>query len=225
MGHRPVLIIDSDRARLCCLCIGHCILLDLRTYPKIIFFVVFFARVKLAQKKHHKNIFQLDPKFRITQGEMGVKKPGIIGEIGGTMQRKLISLIWLILLLPLAGCLSLTPKVETLSGADRDAVLVYAEPAADNLLAAMNANDFKAFTRDFDAAMISAVSEKVFGDIQTSVIAKNGKYLTRKVTSVEKIGAYYRVLYAADFEKLKSFKVLLVFDEAAPHQISGLFFP
>ena len=141
------------------------------------------------------------------------------------MWRKLLSLIFLVALLPLSGCLSLSPKVETLSGAPRAAVLVYAEPAADNLLAAMNANDFKAFSRDFDSAMKSAVSEKVFGDIQTSVIAKNGNYLSRQVTTVEKIGAYYRVLYAADFEKQKGFKILLVFDEAEPHLIAGLFFP
>ena len=141
------------------------------------------------------------------------------------MRHNPLSLLWLILLLPLSGCLSLSPKVETLSGSTRDAVLVYAEPAADNLLAAMNANDFKAFSRDFDPAMKSAVSAKTFSDIQTSVITKNGKYLSRVVTSVEKIGAYYRVLYAADFEKQKGFKILLVFDEAEPHLIAGLFFP
>ena len=50
----------------------------------------------------------------------------------------------------LAGCAS-SPK--GLEGVERDAVLAYSEPMADNELAALNANDYDAFIKDYDVKM------------------------------------------------------------------------
>jgi hypothetical protein len=123
----------------------------------------------------------------------------------------------------LSAC-SAGPKAVVLDGAQKDAVLAFSEPAADNLFAGMNSGDYAVFARDFDAAMLKAIDEKGFASLQSSVSPKIGKYLSRTVTSVEEVGEYYRLTYRGEFEQDGNVKVTLTFDKAAPNQVAGLFF-
>ena len=66
------------------------------------------------------------------------------------MVKKALLLILTVALVFLAGCAS-SPK--GLEGAERDAILAYSEPMADNELAALNANDYDAFIKDYDVKM------------------------------------------------------------------------
>ena len=133
----------------------------------------------------------------------------------------LVSLV-LVLAAGLTACAG--PKPVVLGGADQDAVLAFSEPAADNLFAGMNAGDYPVFSRDFDDAMLKAIDEKGFANLQNSITPKIGQYLSRTVTSVEDVGEYYRLTYRAGFEQDANVKVLLTFAKAEPHKVAGLFF-
>lgn len=137
------------------------------------------------------------------------------------MKRNLILCI-LAALLALTACQPATAK--PVEGAARDAVLAYAEPAADNLFNGINANDYVAFARDFDTKMAAAMDEKAFQDLQTAIIGKIGKYVSRQVSSVEESGKYITVVYTAVFEQDDPVTVRLVFNSDEDNKISGLWF-
>lgn len=121
----------------------------------------------------------------------------------------------------LAGC---APQETTLSGDEQDAVLAFSEAKTDNLLAGMNANDYAAFSADFDQEMLNAMTQAQFDALKLDRDAKLGLYVSRKVTSVVQQGDFYAVIYSAAFEKDADVVIRVVFRIADPHQVSGLWF-
>ena len=111
-----------------------------------------------------------------------------------------------------------------LSGADKDAVLAFSEAKSDNLLAGMNANDYAAFSKDFDQAMLNAMTQTEFDKLKKDRDAKLGLYVSRTVHSVMQSGDFYAVIYDAKFEKDAAVTVRVVFRVADPHEVSGLWF-
>ena len=121
----------------------------------------------------------------------------------------------------LAGC---GPKETTLSGAERDAVLAFSEAKTDHLLAGMNANDYAAFSQDFDQEMLAAIPQSAFETLKADRDATLGLYVSRTVNTVVQSGEFYAVVYDAVFEKDEAVTVRVVFRVAEPHQVSGLWF-
>lgn len=121
----------------------------------------------------------------------------------------------------LAGCGS---QATALTEEDQDAVLAYSEGKTDNLLTGMNANDYAAFSRDFDQDMLDAMSQTQFAELKKDRDAKLGLYLSREVHSVTQTGDFYTVNYDAKFEKDDAVTIRVVFRIAEPHQVSGLWF-
>ena len=79
-------------------------------------------------------------------------------------QTKIITLTVIALLLTLlAGC---APKSTPITGSDMDAVLAFSEAKTDNLLAGMNANDYAAFSKDFDKDMLNAMTQAQFDSLK-----------------------------------------------------------
>lgn len=138
------------------------------------------------------------------------------------MKKVFILLLVLIAATALTGCGSSSGK--TVTGADEDAVLAFSEAKTDNLLAGMNANDYAMFSKDFDEAMLTAMTQTEFAKLKADRDAKLGLYVSRQVTSVVQVGDFYAVNYAAVFERDKSVSVRVVFRIADPHQVSGLWF-
>lgn len=128
----------------------------------------------------------------------------------------------LLAVLALAACGGMQAKV--LTGADADAVLKFAEPATDNLLAGLNAGDYAVFSRDFDEEMKKGLPESAMPQMKTQVSDKIGKYVSREVTKIEEVGAYYRITYTARFEGEEKVTMLVTFDKAAPNLVAGVFF-
>jgi len=120
--------------------------------------------------------------------------------------------------------LTLPQPPPAISGSARDAVLVYSEPEMDNMMAGMNANDYASFARDFDNTMKGAVTSAQFANLETTVVGKIGKYVSRQVTDVQPTGDFMTVVYTAKFENDDPVTVTVAFQAAAPHQISGLHF-
>jgi hypothetical protein len=130
--------------------------------------------------------------------------------------------ILVMLVVILAGCSS-TPRA--LEGAEREAVLNYAEPMADNEFAAIDANDYEAFIKDYDEAMRTASTPKSFANLVSLISTKLGKYQTREVTAVTAVGDdVILVVYAADYENEKDVMVKLFFQPGGEHLITGLWF-
>ena len=121
----------------------------------------------------------------------------------------------------LAACGS---QETILTGDERGAVLNFSESKSENLLAGMNANDYAMFSRDFDSAMLSSLTQVGFVDMKKDRDAKLGLYVSRKVNSVIRQGTYYVIIYDAIFEKDNAVVVRVVFNIAEPHLISGLWF-
>jgi len=121
----------------------------------------------------------------------------------------------------LSGCAS----VKTLTGSDQAAVLAYSEPIADNLFQGLNAGDYAAFSRDFDAAMLAGIPATNFTSSLFPLInGKLGKYISRQVVSVTEIGSNLLIIYTAKFEKDNAVTVRFSLEVAAPHHVSGLYF-
>lgn len=121
----------------------------------------------------------------------------------------------------LAGC---GAQETTLTGDARDVVLAFSEAQTDNLLAGMNANDYAAFSRDFDSEMLGAMPQSQFDALKKDRDEKLGLYVSRQVNSVVQVGDFYSVSYDAKFEKDDAVIVRVVFRLAEPHQVSGLWF-
>jgi hypothetical protein len=123
----------------------------------------------------------------------------------------------------LAGC-SPSPKATTLTADQQAAVLAYSEAKTDNLLAGLKAGDYAMFSKDFDPAMLSAMTQAQFEALKKDRDAKLGAYVSRQVSSVVQTGNYFAVSYDTKFEKDDNVTVRVVFQAAEPHQVSGLWF-
>lgn len=137
------------------------------------------------------------------------------------MKKIHVLLLAVLLVSFLAGCGS---QGTTLTGADKDAVLAFSEAKTDNLLAGMNAGDYAMFSKDFDQAMLKAMTKDQFDALKTDRDAKLGLYISRQVNSVTQQGDFYAVIYDAKFEKDEAVTVRVVFRVAEPHEVSGLWF-
>jgi hypothetical protein len=121
----------------------------------------------------------------------------------------------------LAAC---KPQDKTLTGAEQEAVLGFSEAKTDNLLAGMDQNDYAVFSKDFDAAMLKAMTNDQFTTMKQDRDSKLGGYVSRQVNSVVQSGDFYVVIYDAKFEKEDQVTLRVVFQVAEPHSISGLWF-
>lgn len=137
------------------------------------------------------------------------------------MNNRLSYLITIVVILVILGGCAASPRA--LEGAEREAVLAYAEPMADNELAALNANDFEAFIKDYDETMKEVFTPEKFDNLVTLVSTKLGKYQSREVAAVTAVGEdTVLVIYRADFENEKDVTVRLSFQPGGEHLIKGI---
>lgn len=132
-------------------------------------------------------------------------------------------LAMLLLSLLLAGC-SNGPKGTELDGDARDEALKYLDPAADNLLAGLKANDYAVFSRDFDDNMKTAIDENKFGALYRQLNDQIGAYQSRTLTRVTDFGDYVTAEYAGVFAKSDKVNIVVSASKTEPHQVTGLYF-
>ncbi len=113
---------------------------------------------------------------------------------------------------------------QPVAGAERDAVITYAEPLTDNLMAGFNNGDYATFARDFDDPMKKAMDQSAFNSTRATLMDKIGAYVSRQVSAVQKQDAFVIVLYSAKFEKDDNVTMRVVFEQAGAHPVAGLWF-
>ena len=139
------------------------------------------------------------------------------------LSNKSLILLGVASLIFLTGCSS-QPTPIPLTGTDRDNVLVYSEPATDNILSGLNNKDYPTFSSDFDDTMLKSIDAAGFSNLYDQLMNQYGKYLSRTVVAVQSLQGYYRVVYQGNFVKNNNVILLVVYNPTGDHKIAGLFF-
>jgi PBP1b-binding outer membrane lipoprotein LpoB len=108
------------------------------------------------------------------------------------MKTKSSLLILLVLALTLAGCQPAQP-----AGLSNDQV---AQVTA-NILQAIDAGDYTAFTRDFSAQMNAAFTQAQFDHLRTTLQQASGKYISQTSTSLSNNQGYAVYHIVCKYEK------------------------
>lgn len=114
------------------------------------------------------------------------------------------------------------PAVTPVTGGGRAAILQYAEPKTDNLLAGLAEGDYGQFSRDMSPEMLKAMTEQQMTSLRDMLQSKIGAYVSRTVSSVEQSGRFTAIIYDAQYENEEHVTMRVVFDEN--QAISGLWF-
>lgn len=99
----------------------------------------------------------------------------------------------LISMIVLSGCSEKQPSV--------DEAKKFADPITENILQAMNDDNYSRFSQDFDEQMKAALNETQYKNTIPAIKAKIGKYLSKEFVSVENKDGYLVVIYKARFSQ------------------------
>ncbi|SMD00544.1 DUF3887 domain-containing protein [Sporomusa malonica] len=101
--------------------------------------------------------------------------------------------IILINLMALSGCSAQQPSAEETKK--------FADPITENMLLAMNEDNYSRFSQDFDDQMKSALNETQYKNTIPPIKAKIGKYISKEFVSIENKDGYIVVLYKTKFSQ------------------------
>ncbi|RLG31640.1 hypothetical protein DRO03_00465 [Methanosarcinales archaeon] len=100
----------------------------------------------------------------------------------------------------------------------------YADPVTENILMAMNENDYARYSEDFDQTMKNAMTEAVFDETNAVIRSKIGDYVSKEFWKAESKDQYTLVYYKAKFtDEPADVTVKVVFQELnGTMKVSGL---
>jgi hypothetical protein len=107
-----------------------------------------------------------------------------------------------------------------LTGADRAAVVAYAAPITENLLAGFRNADFATFSRDFGEKMRKQFTSQSFADLRQS-LSSRGPYQSYQVVKSEFLNGYVIVTCNLQFEKGTA-GMKLILSPKKTHTVEGL---
>jgi hypothetical protein len=140
------------------------------------------------------------------------------------MSSKLIKYHILIISLILGVILSACSSEKSANSDEETQVYAYANPMAENLLAAIKDNDYQSFIKDYDQAMINASPESSFNQLKQTFDTKLGEYQSYQTAGVQKTDQYTVVFYTLTFSKAPEVTMKLILHPEEPHLITGLWF-
>jgi hypothetical protein len=136
-----------------------------------------------------------------------------------------IRILAVLILLAAAGFAGCTSQETVVSGEEREAVLAYAEPIAENLLMGFNGNDYARYSKHFSREMRQSLTEEVFQKNRDLIVSKIGLYVSRDSPVVTETGDHIAVNYRAAFEEEEGVLVRVVFLKGDDkHEVRGLWF-
>ncbi len=100
----------------------------------------------------------------------------------------------------------------------------YADPITEQILVAMNKDDYAMYSEDFDQTMKNAMTEAVFDETNTVIKSKIGDYVSKEFWKAESKDQYTIVHYKAKFtDEPGDVTVRVVFQEIdGGMKVSGL---
>jgi len=116
-----------------------------------------------------------------------------------------------LIILALSAVVWLTACERTLSGSEKADVLAFSETVADNLFVGLTANDYAAFSRDFDSDMREEIPTPDFAVWKQELNNQFGTYLSRKVDRVTRADEFYVVYYQVNVEQEEPVTVSVAF--------------
>ena len=110
--------------------------------------------------------------------------------------------------------------------ADVEQVRGYADPVTEQILVAMNEDDYAIYSEDFDQTMKNAMSEAVFDETNAVIRSKIGDYVSKEFWKAESKDQYMIVYYKAKFtDEPADVTAKVVFQEInGEMKVSGLWF-
>jgi ABC-type glycerol-3-phosphate transport system substrate-binding protein len=130
-----------------------------------------------------------------------------------------LTVLALVMIILLTGC------VKTVN---LDEVRKYADPATENILLAMNEQNYANFIKDFDNQMKEAIPESKFPEIVNDINGKVGNYMegSKVLKSAIDQNGIITVIYVAKFtEEQNDVTVRTVFkDVDGEMKVTGLWF-
>lgn len=122
----------------------------------------------------------------------------------------------LLLSVTISGCFAQQPPV--------DATKTYADPMTENMLLAMNEDNYARFSQDFDGQMKNTLNETQYNNTIPAIKAKIGNYLSKEFVAAENKDGYTMVMYKAKFsEESGDVTVRSIFSEKnGKRYVSGL---
>jgi len=126
-----------------------------------------------------------------------------------------------VLITVLTACSAAATPVY-IEGDERASVAAAVDPLASNIVDAIAAGDYSAFTRDFDATMQKALTQDKFDQI-VGLYGKLGKADSIDLVNVEDKQTYYGVNYQVVYPA-QTVNMLLVVAKDATDQVTGLWF-
>ncbi len=109
---------------------------------------------------------------------------------------------------------------------DVEQVRGYADPITEQILVAMNENDYAKYSEDFDQTMKNAMTVAVFDEKNAAIRSKIGDYVSNEFWKAESKDQYTIVHYKAKFtDEPADVTVRVVFQEInGEMKVSGLWF-
>ena len=94
-------------------------------------------------------------------------------------------------------------------------VAPYADPATENILIAMNNEDYASFSKDFSDTMKSELSEDAFADFLAAVNGQVGDYVpdSKNLTGVNIENGLTTAIYKINFESMQDVALEVVFQK------------
>jgi len=107
---------------------------------------------------------------------------------------------------------------------DVNQVRSYADPIAENILTAINTDDYVKYSENFDDVMKSAIPEALFRQTNAAIKAKIGEYISKEFWKIDTQNQYTIVYYKARFtQESADVTVQVAFHEVSgKHLVSGL---
>lgn len=105
------------------------------------------------------------------------------------------------MLLPLLAVSLLVASLAGCAGAklDESEVRAYADPVTEDILQAINNNDYARFSASFDEQMEQALPESAFRDLVNLIEARIGDYTSKEFIQADLRDSYTVVSYRAKF--------------------------
>ena len=139
--------------------------------------------------------------------------------------------LWLIIIVVIAGGVFILinrdtePNENELNDNETEQIRSYADPITENILLAINEDDYIKYSEHFSEIMKNAITESLFKGSNVLIKSKIGDYLSKEFWKTEKQGRYSVVYYKAKFSQESEVIVKVIFQEVEDKiLVAGLWF-